>query len=130
MEIIGSPFTKKGKKIMNEINRLRAENKSLTYLKCLTADRTDENGRRHGFINPLIHEDFSKIEFRLKKDELADWQPMITYQEPYTVTMYSEKLKAIVTYSEGDIRLDIPPDEESFDKLIKINAEFYWEFRP
>ena len=130
MEIIGFPFTKKGVKIMNEIHNLRAESKSLTYLKCLTAERTDKNGRRHGFINPLIHEDFSKIEVRLGKDELADWQTMKTFQEPFTVTKYSERLQALVTYSEGDVSLDIPPDKESFDKLIKMNVEFYWEFRP
>ena len=55
---------------------------------------------------------------------------MRTFQEPYTVTKYSEKLQALVTYSEGDVSLDIPPDKEGFDRLIKMNAEFYLKLRP
>jgi len=116
--------------MINEIHNLRAESKSLTYLKCLTADSTDKDGTRRGFLHPLIHEDFARIEAKLVEDGLAAWEPIRTFQEPFTVTMYSEKLRALVTYSEGDLTLDIPPDEKSFDKLIRMHVEFYFKLRP
>jgi len=108
---------------LGEKSDLRSKSKSLDYLKSLTSE-SDDAGVRRGFIGPF--DDFSHAEMILECAASEDWKALETFQGPHTLAYQSYKLMCIVTYSEGDVTLELCSDEDEFTKCMYRHRSFYY----
>jgi len=111
---------------LEEKSDLRSKSKSLDYIKSLTSE-SDDAGVRRGFIGPF--DDFSHAEMILECDAPANWKSLETFQRPHTLAYHSYELMCIVTYSEGDVTLELCSDEDEFMKCMNRHRSFFAEMR-
>ena len=113
---------------LGEKSDLRSKSKSLDYIKSLTSESDDATtGVRRGFIGPF--DDFSHAEMILECDAPANWKSLETFQGPHTLAYHSYELMCIVTYSEGDVTLELCSDEYQFANCLYRHRSFFAEMR-